>query len=153
MDTEVLEKKIEALEHAQAESTMKPDLERRFLEVLCRDYTAVYHVGLKDDFVEPLTVSSVANAAKIPQMLQRIRSSYTEIIRLYCDKYVAPANSKEFLRVMQRENLLEELSKKAGLFTDTRVCRMQPGSVSLRCRLCALTRRSLTATSYWRFII
>ena len=34
MDTEVLEKKIEALEHAQAESTMKPDLERRFLEVL-----------------------------------------------------------------------------------------------------------------------
>ena len=153
MDTEGLEKKIEALEHAQAESTMKPDLERRFLEVLCRDYTAVYHVGLKDDFVEPLTVSSVANAAKIPQMLQRIRSSYTEIIRLYCDKYVAPANSKEFLRVMQRENLLEELSKKAGLFTDTRVCRMQPGSVSLRCRLCALTRRSLTATSYWRFII
>ena len=112
MDTEVLEKKIEALEHAQAESTMKPDLERRFLEVLCRDYTAVYHVGLKDDFVEPLTVSSVANAAKIPQMLQRIRSSYTEIIRLYCDKYVAPANSKEFLRVMQRESLLEELSKK-----------------------------------------
>ena len=101
MDTEVLEKKIEALEHAQAESTMKPDLERRFLEVLCRDYTAVYHVGLKDDFVEPLTVSSVANAAKIPQMLQRIRSSYTEIIRLYCDKYVAPANSKEFLRVIQ----------------------------------------------------
>lgn len=112
MDTEVLEKKIEDLEHAQAESTMKPDLERRFLEVLCRDYTAVYHVGLKDDFVEPLTVSSVANAAKIPQMLQRIRSSYTEIIRLYCDKYVAPANSKEFLRVMQRESLLEELSKK-----------------------------------------
>lgn len=109
MDTEVLEKKIEDLEHAQAESTMKPDLERRFLEVLCRDYTAVYHVGLKDDFVEPLTVSSVANAAKIPQMLQRIRSSYTEIIRLYCDKYVAPANSKEFLRVMQRESLLEEL--------------------------------------------
>lgn len=153
MDTEVLEKKIEALEHAQAESTMKPDLERRFLEVLCRDYTAVYHVGLKDDFVEPLTVSSVANAAKIPQMLQRIRSSYTEIIRLYCDKYVAPANSKEFLRVMQRESLLEELSKRAGLFTDTRVCRMQPGSVSLRCRLCALTRRSLTEMSYWRFII
>lgn len=153
MDTEVLEKKIEALEHAQTESTMKPDLERRFLEVLCRDYTAVYHVGLKDDFVEPLTVSSVANAAKIPQMLQRIRSSYTEIIRLYCDKYVAPANSKEFLRVMQRESLLEELSKRAGLFTDTRVCRMQPGSVSLRCRLCALTRRSLTEMSYWRFII
>lgn len=153
MDTEVLEKKIEALEHAQAESTMKPDLERRFLEVLCRDYTAVYHVGLKDDFVEPLTVSSVANAAKIPQMLQRIRSSYTEIIRLYCDKYVAPANSKEFLRVMQRESLLEELSKRAGLFTDTRVCRMQLGSVSLRCRLCALTRRSLTEMSYWRFII
>ena len=153
MDTEVLEKKIEALEHAQAESTMKPDLERRFLEVLCRDYTAVYHVGLKDDFVEPLTVSSVANAAKIPQMLQKIRSSYTEIIRLYCDKYVAPANSKEFLRVMQRESLLEELSKRAGLFTDTRVCRMQPGSVSLRCRLCALTRRSLTVMSYWRFII
>ena len=58
MDTEVLEKKNEALEHAQAESTMKPDLERRFLEVLCRDYTAVYHVGLKDDFVEPLTLLS-----------------------------------------------------------------------------------------------
>ena len=37
MDTEVLEKKIEDLENAQAESTMKTDLERRFLEVLCRD--------------------------------------------------------------------------------------------------------------------
>ena len=130
---------------------MKPDLERRFLEVLCRDYTAVYHVGLKDDFVEPLTVSSVANAAKIPQMLQRIRSSYTEIIRLYCDKYVAPANSKEFLRVMQRESLLEELSKKGRVVY--RYESVQPGSVSLRCRLCALTRRSLTEMSYWRFII
>ena len=112
MDTEVLEKKIEALEHDQAESTMKLDIERRFLEVLCRDYTAVCYVELNNDVVEPLTVSSIANAARIPGMLPRTRSSYTDVIRIYCDRYVAQANRKEFSRVMQKENLLKELSKK-----------------------------------------
>ncbi len=112
MNTETLEKKIEILEHEQAENSMKLGTERRFLDVLCRDYTSVSYVNLYNDIVEPLKIASNANASRISKIQTRKESSYTEIIRLYCEKYVAEANKKEFMRVMRREYLLDELSKK-----------------------------------------
>lgn len=111
-NTKTLEKKIEILEQAQAENSMKLGTERRFLEVLCRDYTSVSYANLRSDIVEPLMISSVANVSKISQIQPRKKSSYTDVIRIYCERYVADVNRKEFMRVMDKDYLLSELSKK-----------------------------------------
>lgn len=112
MNTETLEKKIEILEHAQAENSIMLGTERRFLDVLCRDYTTVHYADLGNDISEPLKIAPSANASRISELQIRKKNSYTESIRLYCDKYVSDANKKEFMRVMQRDYLLDELSKK-----------------------------------------
>ena len=39
--------------------------ERQFLEVICRDYTSVYYVDLKNDVAEPIKVALSGNTVKM----------------------------------------------------------------------------------------
>lgn len=110
MNIETLEKKIETLEQEQAENSMKLDIERRFFEVLCRDYTTVHYADLMNDIAEPLKISPGANASRLTQVKARTKINYTQTISAYCEKYVADSSKKEFLKVMRRENLIEELT-------------------------------------------
>lgn len=95
----------------QVKSSMKLNIERRFLEVICRDYTTVHYANLEQDIAEPLKVGEDANASKISQIKLRQTASYTESVTYYCEQYIADKDKKEFLRVMDRAHLLEELSK------------------------------------------
>lgn len=110
MKIETLEKKIETLEQEQVENSMKLDIERRFFEVLCRDYTTVHYADLMNDIAEPLKISPGANASRLTQVKARTKINYTQTIVAYCEKYVADSSKKEFLKVMRRENLIEELT-------------------------------------------
>lgn len=110
MKIETLEKKIETLEQEQVENSMKLDIERRFFEVLCRDYTTVHYADLMNDIAEPLKISPGANASRLTQVKARTKINYTQTISAYCEKYVADSSKKEFLKVMRRENLIEELT-------------------------------------------
>lgn len=112
MNIETLEKKIETLEHAQAENSMKLDIERRFFEVLCRDYTTVHYADLINDIAEPLKIAPDANASRLTQVKAHSKINYTQTINAYCENYVAENNKKEFLKVMQKEKLIDELSQK-----------------------------------------
>lgn len=112
MDIETLEKKIETLEHAQAENSMKLGIERRFFEVLCRDYTTVHYADLINDIAEPLKIAPDANASRLTQIKAHSKINYTHTINAYCENYVAENNKKEFLKMMQKDNLIGELSQK-----------------------------------------
>ena len=99
-------------EKEQVETIMELGRERQFLDVICRDYTTVHFVDLKNDVGEPLKVSMDANAAKISCIQIREHANFTEMIECYGNKYVCEKNRKEFLQVMKRENLVMELANK-----------------------------------------
>lgn len=95
----------------QTETIRNLVTERQFLNVICRDYTSVYYADFKNDIVEPLKMELSENASQISRIRLREKVGYTETIEIYCERYVTEANKKEFLKVMQREYLLQELSK------------------------------------------
>lgn len=85
--------------------------ERQFLDVICRDYTSVHYGDLKNDFAEPLKVALSANASRIDGIRLRKKIGYTDTVRSYCENFVCEDNRKEFLRVMDREFLMRQLSE------------------------------------------
>lgn len=95
----------------QAEKTEELRTERQFLEVICKDYTTVHYADLKNDIAEPLKMELSANASQIARIQLRKKIGYTESVTNYCENYVAENGKKDFLRVMQRGQLLKELSK------------------------------------------
>lgn len=94
----------------KTEANLKLGTERQLLEVICRDYTTVHYADLKTDIAEPLKVALSANASQISRIQLRKKASYTEMVKDYCDEYVADVNQKEFLKVMDRVHLLQALS-------------------------------------------
>lgn len=99
-------------ETEQMETIMELGRERQFLEVICRDYTSVYYVDLKRDEGEPLKVAAIANASKMDGIQIRQRMYFTKTIEEYGNAYVCEADRKDFIRQMQRENLVRELADK-----------------------------------------
>lgn len=95
----------------QMEMHGKLSVERQLLDVLCRDYTAVYFANLKEDMAEPLKIALNANMTQIARIQVRKQIGYTENIKNYCECYVKESQKKEFLRVMDNEYLLQELEK------------------------------------------
>ena len=85
--------------------------ERQFLEVICRDYTSVHYVDLKNDIAEPIKVAQSGNAVKMDRIRVREKIKYTETFQSYCDRFVAESNRKEFEHVLDRNFLLDVLSK------------------------------------------
>lgn len=87
------------------------DAERRFLEVLCRDYTAVYRVNLYENEVEPLKVETETFVAKMQGFQVRKKYCYTQQMDIYCKNYVAEIGQEEFLNVLSPGYLLERLQE------------------------------------------
>lgn len=85
--------------------------ERKFLDVICRDYTTVHYANLEEDTAEPLKIGLSANASLIERIKLRKTIGYMENIKGYCENYVVDANKEEFLRVMQRKHLVQVLSE------------------------------------------
>lgn len=95
----------------QMEMHRKLSAERQLLDVLCRDYTAVYFANLKEDMAEPLKIALNANTIQIARIQVRKQIGYTENVKNYCECYVKESQKKEFLRVMDNKHLLQELEK------------------------------------------
>ena len=100
-DKEVLRRNLEELKK-----------ERTFLDVLCQDYTSVYFYDLKTDLMEILKLSPGANAFKVigADALNRHKVVYSEMLRDYCDNFVADAYQHEFINVMNRDSIIKKLS-------------------------------------------
>lgn len=89
---------------------IRMNIENRFFEVLCRDYTTVNYVDLVNDIVQPLKIDTAANVSGMANMQTNIKVNYTEVITGYCDRYVAASFKKEFINILGRENLLKSLA-------------------------------------------
>ena len=96
----------------QVDTIIELGRERQFLDVICRDYTSVYYADLKNNYVEPLKVSASANASSMSEIQLRQRVNYVDTINSYGRQFVAESSQQDFLRVMQRENLVLELAAK-----------------------------------------
>ncbi len=85
--------------------------ENQFLEVICRDYTSVYYVDLRNDVAEPIKVSLSGNSVKMDRIRVREKIGYTETVQSYCNKFVAESHKKEFLHVLDTKFLLKVLTE------------------------------------------
>ena len=83
--------------------------ERMFLEVLCRDYTAVYYFDLKKDTLEILKMDKNANPVNMFGAQLRKKLNYSKEMIRYCDLYVNDSKQKEFLKIMNRDYIREKL--------------------------------------------
>lgn len=97
--------------HTLSEKRMELERERRLLDVLCRDYTTVYHLDLIHDTFEPIKLTADVNAVKIDGVRMRTQGNYTENIREYCERYVAAKNKEKVRKIMDRSRLILELSR------------------------------------------
>ena len=100
----------------QMETTQQLSSTQIFLDVLCRDFTTVHYVDLKNDVAESLKVSEKANAIQLLDLRPHKKFSYSKNIENYCVNYIVEANQKEFLHVMRREVLLQELTQNDRFF-------------------------------------
>lgn len=65
------------------ENKLELERERKFLEVLSRDYTTVYHLDLINSTLEPLKLTEDANATKILSAKNRKKIDYVSHMKLY----------------------------------------------------------------------
>ena len=86
-------------------------LERKFLDVLSRDYATVYQVNLLNDTSMLIKVAPGVSHPQTNTVQLRRTNNYTERIHAYCDRFVLGVCKEEFLRIMDRENLMRELKK------------------------------------------
>lgn len=85
--------------------------ERTFLEVLARDYSAVYYFDLKNDTLEILKLSAAANVANMSGFELRKKLDYSKEMEKYCERYVRLEEQAQFLQVMSLENISRKLDK------------------------------------------
>lgn len=86
--------------------------EKKFLDVLCRDYTSVFYVDLISGTGEPLKIDNIANAATFVSQSDSKALDYDQTIKLYLENYVAPESTSFFKQTMAIENLKKELKYK-----------------------------------------
>lgn len=92
-----------------AENRLALNQERLFLNVLCRDYTAVLYVDLNTATVEILKMDQVANAARFISSRNRQKQSYTDIIERYCHSFIVEGQTEQFLHYMSIPYLMQQL--------------------------------------------
>lgn len=107
------ENTIRQHEETLNKSRLELDRERKFLNVLCRDYTSVYYADLESDTFEALKIDHRANAANFEELTEERRIlCYSRMITQYGENFVIKRQRKMFLNIMDRENLLRELAHK-----------------------------------------
>lgn len=84
--------------------------EQGFLNVLCRDYVAIYYIDLNTDTLEPLKVEQSTNANRLEGLHAKTRLSASALIRQYGDSYVLPAAREGFLRALDPAHIAAELA-------------------------------------------
>lgn len=86
--------------------------EKMILSALCLDYTSVYSVNLYTEETEIIKLDFNANASKDFDNIIVKNIKYSDMLKLYYDKYVIKDESPDFLNVLSSKNLLHELSYK-----------------------------------------
>ena len=111
---ELVENKRSLAENQQSleENQLALHQERTFLNVLCRDYTAVYFADLSADTVEPLKLDRIANAARFVSLKDRHKERYSEIMTQYCHRFVVEDQTTQFMEYMSIPYLTRELQNK-----------------------------------------
>lgn len=82
---------------------------QKCLDVLSRNYTAVFYADFNADMVKPFKMESSANASKLSVLQLHKNVSYTDTMKVYCEKYVEASCKEEFVKFMSREYLMEKL--------------------------------------------
>lgn len=85
--------------------------ERLFLEVLCKDYTAVYYFDLNWDTLEVLKIDENANTVNMIGRKPCGEINYSTAMAQYCDTYVVEKDKQEFLQVMKNKSIRKVLSE------------------------------------------
>ena len=94
------------------EHNLELERERKFLEVLCREYTSVYCLDLSTGTIEPLKITPSANVSNMEEIRVREKIGYAQKMKEYCKDYVADIDKASFSKAMTAENILRELSNK-----------------------------------------
>lgn len=105
----IVSEEIDDVIHAEQLHQAELDTERQYMDILCWDYTAVYRVNLKDNIGIPLKVESDTFVAQQPQFHLRQEYPFVPYMKMYCDKFVAPADRSRFQRALTPDNLRQEL--------------------------------------------
>lgn len=84
--------------------------EQGFLDVLCRDYVAIYFVDLNADTLEPLKVEQSTNAARLDDLQVNTVLPAAELIRQYGENFVLPASQQAFFAAMDPAHIAAELA-------------------------------------------
>ncbi len=84
--------------------------EKSFLEVLCRDYTSVYHVNMLTGEGEILKVTANANTSRLLAPGECKLADYEALLRDYTRRYVIPAQSEDLERRLSMKELREKLA-------------------------------------------
>lgn len=101
--------KHRTLEKQLKKSEVERDTERRYMEVLTRDFLVVYHVNLLKNASTLIKADpNVANYDSVKASLRQT-NQYRERMEIYCANYVIPDLRVEFGRVMEAGSLLERL--------------------------------------------
>lgn len=106
----IVSEEIDNVIIAEKRQQMELDIERQYLDVLARDYLAVYHVKLYENTSTLIKVDSHIKRENAERIFKREFNDYLGRVDLYCRKFVFPSFREEFKRVMSLEHILKELS-------------------------------------------
>lgn len=99
-------------EYLLSKNRFELEKERQFLDVLCRDYTSVYIVDLEQGSAAMLKLENTANASRMISMQRRKSLDYVSTMKGYAKNYVGEEDLEKFLKIMDLENLKQELAEK-----------------------------------------
>lgn len=100
---------IDPLVHAEERRQAELNAERKYLDSLCWDYTAVYRVNLKNNTSIPLKVEKNTFVADLPQFQLRKEFPFVKYLKFYSNKFVAPKDRERFQQSLLPDNLCKEL--------------------------------------------
>lgn len=87
------------------------DDERRYLEVLCSDYTGLYCLHMDRDTIIPLKVEAQAIVAQQPHYQKLKEYPYTQRVTMLCRRFVQMEDCERAIRMFSRENLAKHLQE------------------------------------------
>lgn len=90
--------------------------ERKFLDVLCRDYTSVYFYDMTNNTIEVLKISSAANETNIIGKQIRSVFDYPSEMKKYCNTYVLKKDQNAFIQNLSPATIATKLSKSSRFF-------------------------------------
>ena len=107
----IIAEEIDNLVVTEMQRQAELDTERRYLDVLTRDYTAVYHLNLHENTYT--LIKSETSTMSHDMFSERIRTryDYPARLRVFCEEFVAPEQRADFMRCMSSQNILQVLQR------------------------------------------